>query len=47
MTGEASVTSGWGGVVDLIEIDPSKSEGRHDLSAMRKLLITLKHKDSS
>ena len=43
MVKEATVPSGWEGVVDLIELDESKSEGRHDLSAMKSLLITLKH----
>lgn len=43
MTGETAVVSGWEGVVNLIELDPSKSEGK-DLSKMRQLLITLKHK---
>ena len=47
MTTKATVKSGWEGVVELIELDQSKSEGRHDLSAMKSLLITLKHKGSA
>lgn len=38
------MATGWEGVVDLIELDDSKKEGRHDLSAMKSLLISLKHK---
>ena len=41
---ESTVATGWEGVVDLIELDDSKKEGRHDLSAMKSLLISLKHK---
>ncbi len=44
MIGETTVTSGWGGVVELIELDASKKEGRHDLSCMRQILINLKLK---
>ncbi len=39
--------SGWEAVVDMIELDASKKEGRHDLSAMRQLLIALKHKQGA
>ncbi|QDZ25030.1 hypothetical protein HOP50_15g75730 [Chloropicon primus] len=47
MVTEATVASGWEGVVELIELDDSKNEGRHDLTAMKTLLITLKHKGGS
>ena len=47
MTGEQTIPDGWAGVVELIELDQSKSEGRHDLSAMRQLLIKLKHKQAA
>ena len=47
MIDEKTIADGWAGVVELIELDQSKSEGRHDLSAMRQLLITLKHKQAA